>query len=123
MIETLPGFPDNVVALGCRGRITRRDYDAVVLPAVAAAFARQPEVRVYYEIGADFTGVDAGAAWEDFLVGMQHLRGWERIAVVSDVAWIRRAILLFGFLLPGRVRVFALAEAAAARAWIAASQP
>ncbi|HVB68034.1 MAG TPA: STAS/SEC14 domain-containing protein [Acetobacteraceae bacterium] len=54
---------------------------------------------------------------------MSHPRSWKMIAVVSDVAWIRRAILLFGFLLPGRVRVFALAEAAAARAWIAASQP
>jgi hypothetical protein len=90
---------------------------------VAAAFARQPAVRLYYEIGSDFEGLDAGAAWEDFLVGMQHLRGWERIAVVTDVAWIRHAIHIFGFLLPARVGVFPLAEAAAARAWIATSRP
>ena len=119
MIEMLPGFPDNVLAIACSGRITRRDYEEVVIPAATAALARRPTLRVYYEVRADFAGVDVGAAWEDFLLGMGQLRHWERIAVVTDVAWIGGAIHLFRFLLPCPVRVFALAEVAAARAWVA----
>jgi hypothetical protein len=32
MIELLRGFPDNVVAISCRGEVTKADYDTVLLP-------------------------------------------------------------------------------------------
>jgi hypothetical protein len=38
-----------------------------------------------------FSGIDAGAVWEDFRVGMEHLSRWERMAVVTDVEWLRLA--------------------------------
>jgi hypothetical protein len=51
-------------------------------------------------------------------VGLDHLGRCERIAVVSDVKWIRIAVKAFGFLLPGRLWVFERGDATAARAWI-----
>ena len=122
MIQLLQGFPENVVALAGSGRTTRADYDTVVIPAVEAAFARHRGVRLYYGLATNFDGIEAAAAWKDFLVGMRHLRGWERIAVATDLAWIGHALQLFDFLMPGRLRVFGLPEIAAARAWIAASE-
>jgi len=119
MIEQLSGFPDNVLAFVCKGRVTKADYDAVLLPAVLAALRRHEKLRLYYETAADFSGLEAGAMWEDFRLGMAHLRRWERIAVVSDVEWIRQMVGLFGFLMPATTRLFALAEAAPARQWIA----
>ena len=68
-----------------------------------------------------FEGFDAGAMWEDFKVGVGHLTGLERVAVVTDVDWIRHAVGVFRFLMPGTVRVFPTNEAAAARSWIAAA--
>ncbi len=59
--------------------------------------------------------------WEDFSIGMEHLSRWERIAVVTDVEWIRLAVHAFGFLMPGKVRIFPVKEATGARAWIAAN--
>ena len=41
------------------------------------------------------------------------------MAVVSDLGWIRISMRLFGPLIPGEARVFHLAEASAAREWIA----
>jgi hypothetical protein len=120
MIEMLEGFPDGVVAAVAKGRVTKRDYDEALIPAVEAAFRRREKVRCYYELGREFSGMDAGAAWEDFRIGIGHLSGWERIAVVTDVDWVRLAINAFRFLVPGEIRIFPTSEVAEARRWIVA---
>jgi hypothetical protein len=119
MIEQLAGFPDNVVAFRCKGRVTKADYDAVLLPAVGKALRTHEKVRLYYETGPDFS-LDPAAAWEDFKVGMHSITRWERIAVVTDVEWIKHAVGFFGFLMPGATKLFSGAEAAQARAWVCA---
>ncbi len=119
MLEVIGGFPENVVAITASGTVTRRDYESVLIPAVNDSLKRYGKIRLYYEFGSQFSGFDAGAAWQDFKVGVAHWRNWERVAVVTDVEWIRRATLAFGFLLPGRMKVFTLAEAGAARQWAA----
>jgi SpoIIAA-like len=121
MIELLQGFPDNVVACVAKGQVSKRDYDQVLIPDVARALERNAKVRCYYELSPDFTGFDAGAAWEDAKIGIEHLTRWERVAVVTDVEWIRLATNAFGFLMPGEVRVFSLAQSAEAKSWITAS--
>ena len=123
MIRLLEGFPDNVIAVACEGHVTRRDYEDVLIPAVEAALRRHEKLRIYYEVTPQFTGIDAGAVWEDFQLGMQHLSRWERMAAVTDVEWIRLAMNAFRFLLPGRLRVFPTSEAGEARRWIAADEP
>jgi hypothetical protein len=40
------------------------------------------------------------------------------LVAMTDVEWIKQATLAFGFLLPGRTRVFSLAEAPEAHQWI-----
>jgi hypothetical protein len=47
-----------------------------------------------------------------------HLLRWDRIAIVTDIDWIRETVRAFGFLMPGAVEIFPLDEVAAARAWI-----
>ena len=121
MIEPLAGFPDNVVAVVGKGRVTKADYDTVLVPAVVEALGRHRKVRLYYEIAGDFSGIDAEAMWEDFKIGMEHLLRWERVAVVSDVGWIRQAVRLWRFLMPAPLRDFSTSEAAQARKWIVAS--
>lgn len=120
MIEMLEGFPEGVVAAVAKARVTRRDYEEILIPAVEAAFRRRSKVRCYYELGRDFAGMDAGAVWEDLRVGLGHLSGWEQVAVVTDIDWVRLAVNTFRFLLPGTVRVFPTSEATEARRWIAA---
>jgi len=121
MIERLSGFPDNVLAFVCKGRVTKADYDTVLVPAVLEALKTHDKVRLYYQIDADFSDIEPGAMWEDFKVGMEHLTRWERIALVSDVEWIKQMMRLFSFMLPGAMKVFPLSEAAKAKAWVAAA--
>lgn len=121
MIKHLTDFPDNVLAFVCRGHVTKQDYDTVLVPAVAQALKRHGKARLYYEIGSDFTGIDPGAVWEDFKVGMESFTRWERMAVVTDVDWIKNAARFFGFMMPGELRIFPASDAAKARAWIVAT--
>jgi hypothetical protein len=121
MIERLTGFPENVLAFVCQGQVTKRDYDTVLVPAVRAALENRRKVRIYYETAENFAGIDPGAVWEDFKIGMEHLARWERMAVVTDVDWIKHTIRLFSFLMPGELKLFPRSEAAKARSWIAAT--
>ena len=118
MIEALDGFPANVVAFACKGRVTRSDYETTLVPTVRETLKLHDKIRFYYLIGPDFSGIEAGAVWEDFKVGMEHLLRWERIAVVTDVDWIRHTIRAFSFVMPGEVKIFPVNETAKARAWI-----
>ena len=118
MIEILADFPDNVVAASAHGVVTRRDYQDILVPRVELTLKRHPKIRCYYELGREFSSMEAGAMWEDFKIGVEHLSRWERVAVVTDVDWIRHAVNVFRFLMPGEVRVFAVSEAAAAGEWI-----
>jgi hypothetical protein len=120
MIEPLTGFPENVLAFACRGHVTAQDYADVLIPAVERALQEHEKIRLYYEIGPDFEGIDPSAVWADARVGMGHLGRWERIAVVTDVAWIENTMKVFSFMLPGDMRLFPVSAAAGARDWIVA---
>ena len=41
IIEQLPNFPDRVLAFVRKGRVTKADYDSVLVPAVVKAFEKQ----------------------------------------------------------------------------------
>lgn len=118
MIQALTGFPAKVVAFACKGHVTAQDYETVLIPAVEEALKIQGKLRLYYQIDPDFSGIEPGAIWDDFKVGMEHVLRWERIAVVTDVDWIRHTIRAFSFMIPGVVRIFPVNEKAKARDWI-----
>ena len=120
MIEILEGFPDNVIAARAVGRVAQEDYDAVLIPRVQATAKRHARIRFYYEI-TDFAGMEIGAAWKDFRVGVEYWARWERIAVVTDVPWIANVLNAFRFLMPGQIRVFSTSETDTAHAWVEAS--
>ncbi len=119
MVEQIPNLPDNVLGFTAKGTVTANDYDSVIIPAVEAMFSRQSKVRFLYHLGQDFSGFEAAAMWDDTKLGLKHLGGWERMAVVSDVEWVRAAVKVFGLAIPGHVRVFHNRELAEATRWIA----
>ncbi len=121
MIEQLKDFPDHVLGFVCHGHVAKADYDSVLVPAVLNALKKPGKVRLYYETAADFTGFEVGAMWEDFKVGIEHFTRWERVAIVSDVEWIKHSIRFFGFLMPGALRSFPTSETRQAREWIVAA--
>ena len=118
MIERIPGLPDTVLGFRAKGTVTADDYESTIIPAVEAMFARHPKVRFLYQLGDGFSGFEAAAMWDDTKLGLKHLAGWEKMAVVSDVEWIRAAIRIFALAIPGHVRVFHNSEFAQAKQWV-----
>lgn len=119
MIEIIKDQPVNVLAVRAIGRVTAQDYEQVLIPAVEEALHQHDKIRLYYELGKEFEGIDAVAMFEDLKVGIGKLPYWEKLAVVTDVKWIKQAVSAFAFLIHGMVKVFPLSEAEAARIWIA----
>jgi hypothetical protein len=119
MIELLSGFPENVLAIEAKGEVTGEDYEQVLIPAVERQLTGHEKIRLLYLLGSEFDGYSAAAMWDDARVGMGHPFSWERIAVVTDHDGYRRLVKGFGFLVPGEIRVFDIAELDAARDWIA----
>lgn len=122
MIERLPDFPSDVLAFHFKGSITREDYEERLMPPVRQAFDDGDDLRVYVEIGHDFDGYESGAIWEDLKAGIQyglgHRNQWKKIAIVTDLQWLARAIVLFGWLSPGEILLFTFDHKLKAKQWV-----
>jgi len=114
----LDGYPDDVVALRAEGTITREDYEEVLIPAAEGRIAAKGKIKLLYWCGSEFEGFSAGAMWDDAWFGMKHLANFSKIAVVSDVAWLRQSVKLFAPLIPAPLQVFQNAEIDQAKHWI-----
>jgi len=111
-------FPADVIAVTAHGHITRQDYERDLIPKVLDRIRAEGRVKLLYEIGPDFSGFSAGAAWDDAKLGFLHLADFARVAVVTDHEWMRLGTKIFAPLIPCPVRLFHVSEREAAKAWI-----
>lgn len=118
MIDLMGGLPDNVLGFSAKGKVTADDYENVVIPAVEKKLERHEKIRCLYHIGEEFEGYEAGAMWDDAKVGLGHFAAWEKIAIVTDVEWLRVTGKVFGFAMPGQVRIFHNSELKSAIDWV-----
>ena len=117
MMQELSNLPAGVIGFEASGKIRAEDYRDVVLPALERA-AAAGEVR-FVIVMRDFDGMSGGAVWQDLKVGFEHFRAWKRIALVTDIAWMRDLTSLFGWMTPGEVKTFTLEQQDEAIAWAA----
>ncbi len=116
MIELIEGLPKNVVGISVKGRVTRQECREILTPAIEKSLRWRDKIRLYYELGSRFPG----AGWDDLDLGFEHAAWCERIAIVTDIAWVSLTVKALRFLIPGEIRVFATLQTAEGRAWIAA---
>jgi hypothetical protein len=118
MLKQIIDLPDNVLGIEASGKVTAEDYQAVLVPALEDKLRKIHKVRFLYVLGKGFDGYTGAAAWEDAKVGLKHLTQFERIAVVTDVDWIRNSVKVFGFAMPAEVRVYKYSDLKEARLWV-----
>jgi hypothetical protein len=119
MMSTMDDLKDGIVGVKAHGKVTREDYETVLMPAVERALQGREKIRLLYRVAPDFTSFTGGAMWDDAKLGMRHMRAWERVAVVTDVAWIVDAVKFFQFVIPATTRVFRYEELEQAKEWLA----
>src|SRR3974390_1915213 len=117
MMKQLSDMPPGVIGFECSGKVRAEDYRDVVLPALELA-AAGGEVR-FLIVMDDFDGMTGGGPWQDLKLGFEHIRHWKRVALVTDIEWMRHATHLFGWMTPGDTKTFPIAEREAAIDWVA----
>jgi hypothetical protein len=124
MLQTLDS-PANVCALEVVGKLEKADYDAVLLPALREQIGGAGEIRIVFVFGDRYEGLTIGGNLADATLYVRELfhhelSKWKRCAVVTDESWLRHAISMFRFMMPGEVQCFETTEVGAAIAWAAA---
>jgi hypothetical protein len=118
LIKELSDLPTGVIGFEASGKLRAEDYRDVLLPAMERAATEAGGIRCVIVI-TNFDGLSAGALWQDLKMGVEHLRAWKRIALVTDIEWMTQMTALFGWMTPGEVKHFPLTERTAATAWAA----
>ena len=119
MIKALGDLPAGVIGFESSGKLEAQDYKDVLIPAIEHA-AEGGKVRVVVVID-DFGGLSGGALWEDLKLAAGHLRSLTRFALVTDSDWMRHFVTAFGWMVPGEIKHFPMAERAQAVEWAAAT--
>lgn len=119
MITLIEGLPANVVGIRAEGKVHSADYKSVADPAVDAALASSDNIRVLYVLGEDFEGYSGGAMWQDTKLGLSNWSAWEKLAIVTDHTAYADGVKAVGWMMPAEVKVFAVADLDAAKAWVA----
>ena len=114
MIEIMEGLPDNVLGVVVKGRVSKKDCSDVLLPALERRLEWHHRLRLYYEIRSRYPG----AAWEEINLGLEHGAMWERIGLVTDVAWVRHIVQALRLLIPGEIRVFSSNQIPEGLGWV-----
>jgi hypothetical protein len=116
-----PSGPDTL-AFVISGHLTRADYQEVLLPPIREKISRGEQIRMLAVI-EDFRGLEPGALLEDLTaaakLGSAQPSLASQFAVVTDIDWIRCGISLFGWIVPGKIRLFTTARRADAETWLA----
>jgi hypothetical protein len=121
MIERIPDMPAGTIGLRAAGELTADDYTEVLEPALAEGVAAGA-VRLLFVL-TEFDGLASGAWVEDVKTGLRAWArehgAWKRMALVTDVEWVAKAMRAFAWMAPGEVRSFDLDQLEEAKAWVA----
>jgi SpoIIAA-like len=123
MINRLQDMPEGTIGFEFSGGVTGEEYRQVLEPPLEAA-VEAGEVRLLLQTAADFDGMKLGARIEDakanIRLGVAHRKAWKRVAIVTDSDWLRTSFRVWSHFVPVEMKIFAAAEAADARVWVAA---
>jgi hypothetical protein len=114
----LADLPPDTLGIEASGAITHEDYQQLTLRA-EAMMGKGP-IKGLYVLDNDWSEYSPQAFWDDQMFGLKHWHDFSHVAVVSDQAWVRGATRLFAPFFPAKVKVFAQAQLADAKAWLAA---
>ncbi|MBN2641256.1 MAG: STAS/SEC14 domain-containing protein [Victivallales bacterium] len=118
MIEKISNLPDNVVAFNAKALVTGEDYEKILIPMVEEKLKKFKKLNLLYHLGEEFEKFEPRAMWDDTKVGLMHLCSWNKIAIVTDVSWIRGTSKVFSLLIPAHVKTFANKDLEVALKWV-----
>lgn len=116
--DLLGGFPRDVVAIKARGIITAQDYQQILNPVVEEKLKIHDRLKLLMILDDEFASWSEEAAWDDVRFGFSHMGDFSKIALVTDIAWVRHGAKIFAPLMRAQVHIFDVQEMEDAASWI-----
>jgi hypothetical protein len=122
-IEVMSESGGKVLGVRATGKLSNDDYNDVLRPSMEQVLKEHDAMRLVFYMDDAFSGVEAGAMWDDAKFGASQLPAiakgkFEKMAIVGGSGWERRAAEIFGHIMPGEVKGFEGSELAAAWTWV-----
>ena len=118
MIQKLSGIPDYVAGFTASGKVTKEDYETVVIPEVDKIVKQHGHIHFLLVLNTDVSNFSPGAWMKDALVGVKHLSKWKKMAIVSDQKGVEKITDIISPVVPGESKGFSLAELDEAKRWV-----
>ncbi len=117
MIEPIALPLDDVVGFRIDGRVNSDDVSRIA-DVIQARLGRRSKIRIYAEVER-FSGMSVKAFLKDIAFSLRHFKDFEREAIVSDAAWLKKLAVISDRILPSTdVRHFSRSEKGHALEWI-----
>ena len=120
MLKQIRDMPVGTVGFEAIGKVEDDDFEHAVEPVLRREIAAGRKIRLLYLLGPELREYEGDTLGEEMKFAARHPTSYERVAVVSDEDWLRPALRVLSVLVPGQLRAFPVAEAAAAKEWLAA---
>ncbi len=118
MIEIITGLPAHVAAFKATGKVTKDDYQKVLMPEVDRVAKKSGKLSFLLLLETNVSNFTLGAWADDILIGIKHITHWEKIAIISNQDAVKKITDVFGHLVPGEYKGFKIAELEAAKKWV-----
>ena len=118
MIQLIESLPSGTLGFSCSGRLSGEEMQRRVIPSIEAALLEFDHVKVMVVFEPSFEGLSLEAVWDDTNFGLRHWDGLEKLAVATNLGWVRNGMRALAVLLPCPVHLFSLEEQDNARRWL-----
>lgn len=118
MTEVLSGFPPTVAAFKVTDKVTKDDYEKIIIPLVDKIAKEFKKVNFLLQLDTDMSNYSIGAWVDDILLGIKHIAHWHRVAIVSHHDIVKKITDVFGHLVPGEYRGFRMEDMSEATKWV-----
>ena len=116
-VRLIPYKPDHIIGLDIDGWIDAEDIDRVT-ELIEIRLNRGDKLRIYAEV-KNWSGMSLGAFIKDLKFSLQHLKDFEKEAIVSDRKWLEALAALSNTLFSGiEVKHFTFDEVDKALEWV-----
>ena len=118
MLRRIHDMPAGTIGFEAVGEVEDDDWEHHVDPVLREEIAAGRPIRLLYLLGPESRNVEGDAMAADTEFRARHAKSFERVAVVSDEDWMRPALRVLSFMLPGKAKGFPVRDLAAAKAWL-----
>lgn len=117
MITIIQDAPDNVAAFRASGKVTKDDFETMLMPHVKAKVDEFDELNYLFHLDTDLEDFTTGAWFQDVLLGLKNITKWNRCAIITDKEGVHKFTDMFGKVMPGEYKAFTTAQLAVAAKW------